>query len=625
MSQLFTPKFVDMVRVTSTTTGTGPLVCGQAVPGFASFADSVSVGDSFYYSVQGVDKVQEREVGRGTLLPGGTIDRQPVSGGLTNFTPGPKTIALVAAAEWYAAIQDALGASSGGNVSVSRAALKEAPPGGARFLAESAREGMFVWDAAVPVATHQADQTEGIYVARVATAAGAWVRKYDGAVNVRWFGATGDGVTNDSAAFVGAIAFLRRHGKFEGGNKLIVPAGDYFLGNTTLDITHALVMEGAGSGMVGGVGTRLLWSGGCVGIRLQYTITAGDRQIVAPHSSAAGSIFRGLHLNGGGTAGAANHAFDLMARGAFTDCQAYNWGGNGFNIVASAGGGVGLEGNANCFSVISCSAYGCKNGMYLAGADANAGVVVGGDYSQNREWGIRDDSFLGNTYSGVHTAGNVAGCYKTTPLAAACVFNGCYAEGDQPAPSFANTTIVVGGTWGAGTPGGVFTYGTTNGEVVSVSPNGQLRVVGPDGYNNTSLALPRQTSSLFFGGTAYDNCKLQLYSDATSNGGYTVRAGFKHSFQVAFTESMAVDGTGMSLASGKVLKVDGLQVLASRRTGWTAAIGTPNRGAFAAAAAGTASAAYVQSEAQDGRNRIAALEARLIGLEGDCRAHGLIN
>jgi hypothetical protein len=83
--------------------------------------------------------------------------------------------------------------------------------------------------------------------------------------------------------------------------------------------------------------------------------------------------------------------------------------------------------------------------------------------------------------------------------------------------------------------------------------------------------------------------------------------------------------SGMSLNAGKTLMVNGQQVVGPRRVGWTTATGSPNRGSFAAAPAGTASASYVQSEAQDERNRIAALEARLIALESDCRSHGLIN
>lgn len=70
--------------------------------------------------------------------------------------------------------------------------------------------------------------------------------------------------------------------------------------------------------------------------------------------------------------------------------------------------------------------------------------------------------------------------------------------------------------------------------------------------------------------------------------------------------------------------VAGVQVVGARIAGWTAATGTPARGAFAAAAAGTASGAYVQAELQGALNRIAALEARLIAYDADLTTHGLI-
>jgi hypothetical protein len=71
-------------------------------------------------------------------------------------------------------------------------------------------------------------------------------------------------------------------------------------------------------------------------------------------------------------------------------------------------------------------------------------------------------------------------------------------------------------------------------------------------------------------------------------------------------------------------QIGGVQVVGPRITGWTAATGTPSRGAFAAAAAGTASASYVQSELQGALNRIAALEARLVAYDADLRTTGLI-
>jgi hypothetical protein len=101
MSESFHPKFVDLVRNTTTTTGTGNIVLGAAVAGYTSFATAVLPGESFYYSVIGVDKPAEREVGRGTMQSDGTIRRDPISGTKTNFTSGMKTVALIAAADWF--------------------------------------------------------------------------------------------------------------------------------------------------------------------------------------------------------------------------------------------------------------------------------------------------------------------------------------------------------------------------------------------------------------------------------------------------------------------------------------------------------------------------------------------
>ena len=70
--------------------------------------------------------------------------------------------------------------------------------------------------------------------------------------------------------------------------------------------------------------------------------------------------------------------------------------------------------------------------------------------------------------------------------------------------------------------------------------------------------------------------------------------------------------------------VGGLKIAGIRNTGWTAMTGTGSKGALAAAAAGTASAAYVQAELQGALNRIAALEARLKSYDAALIAHGLI-
>jgi hypothetical protein len=116
MAEAFQPKFADLVRNFTTTTGVNDFVLGPAVNGFASFVDACATGETFYYSALGVDNPGETEVGRGTLLDGGVIARDPVSGTKTAFTSGTKTIALVAAAEWFSAVDSAR--STGGPTSV---------------------------------------------------------------------------------------------------------------------------------------------------------------------------------------------------------------------------------------------------------------------------------------------------------------------------------------------------------------------------------------------------------------------------------------------------------------------------------------------------------------------------
>lgn len=104
MADLFQPKFVDLVRNTTTTQGTDDFALGSAVSGFSGFSDGCAVGDRFYYAAVGLDNPAEREVGRGTLLDGGVIAREPVSGTKTEFTSGTKSISLVAASEWFSEV-----------------------------------------------------------------------------------------------------------------------------------------------------------------------------------------------------------------------------------------------------------------------------------------------------------------------------------------------------------------------------------------------------------------------------------------------------------------------------------------------------------------------------------------
>lgn len=112
MADLF---FADLVRETSTATGTGALLLGGATPGHRSFAAAVPTGRRFHYSIAGVTHEDEWEVGEGAFDGSALVDRAVLasSGGhaLVDFSPGLKIVTLTVAADWFAAREDRAGHS----------------------------------------------------------------------------------------------------------------------------------------------------------------------------------------------------------------------------------------------------------------------------------------------------------------------------------------------------------------------------------------------------------------------------------------------------------------------------------------------------------------------------------
>ena len=72
-------------------------------------------------------------------------------------------------------------------------------------------------------------------------------------------------------------------------------------------------------------------------------------------------------------------------------------------------------------------------------------------------------------------------------------------------------------------------------------------------------------------------------------------------------------------------QVAGTKVVGARETGWTAATGTPNKGAYATYAGQTVSVGYVQAEAQQTDDKVKADSQRIKAIEDALRTHGLIN
>jgi len=413
----FQPRFVDLVRSYTSTAGTGAFALGPAVNGFTGFGSALQAGDSFYYSAIGVDKPAEREVGRGTLQANGTISRQPLSGAPTNFSSGTKSIALIAAAEWFNLVQ--AGAGSQPVVAATRSALAASPlrqvPG---LLTESGCEGMFVFDSSDLSAKVAADTRQGLYVAPASDptgASGAWVRKFDGAIRGAWFRIAGDGTTNDGPAVAAAVTAALAHagtdifgfGTATPTIELPFARNAIKMGTTTIALTKAIRMIGHSGGTFGGAATALEWDAGVNGIEVRAANAYLDR----------------LSLKGGWVAGVTSegecHAIKAYAKFGYGQLYICDWQGDGIHVNVTAGSGGDTEGNANGLYGGSLTVNSCRVGLSLAGADANAGFFGLVDANYNRQAGVLDATAFGNGYGAIQTSGNgVQGISGTAPVAA---------------------------------------------------------------------------------------------------------------------------------------------------------------------------------------------------------------
>jgi hypothetical protein len=268
MADAFQPRFVDLVRNYTTTTGTGNFVLGTEVQGYRSFHSEIQAGESFYYSAIGIDKQNEFEVGRGRMEADGTISRDPIGGTFTSFGNGTKSVALVAAAEWYENIGSGTAAtpSTAGTRSELAALTNVGRPA---LLTESGRGGLFVFDPSDLSAKVEADTGQGIYVAPASDpsgASGAWTRAYSGPIEARWFGAVGDGISDDTAAIQAALT----HFETAGPGVLRLGSGTFEVTGTLLNFSSELTIDARGATVeasatssgpilfIGGTGVRIL-------------------------------------------------------------------------------------------------------------------------------------------------------------------------------------------------------------------------------------------------------------------------------------------------------------------------------------------------------------------------------
>lgn len=176
------------------------------------------------------------------------------------------------------------------------------------YLAESGREGFFIWQSGNYSAEVTGDPLQGIFVPPASDttgASGAWVRVDAHALNVKWFGAKGDTVLNSAGGVVSgtddttAIQNAINYAVSLGVAKLFFPDGVYQVTKLTLPEyaiagdTAIKIVELAGpahpSTLYGTIGTAPISTKGAV----IKSAAAGDAVIRALPS---GGSFSGYHL-----------------------------------------------------------------------------------------------------------------------------------------------------------------------------------------------------------------------------------------------------------------------------------------------------------------------------------------
>lgn len=268
----------------------------------------------------------------------------------------------------------------------------------------------------------------------------------DAAINVRWFGAKGDGSTDDLTAFTTILGLIGTGG-FE---TIFIPKGDYYLSDT-LDVVNKTVnIIGESGSDHTGEPTQLKFAAGVMGLQLRRTTGYGYQE----------SVVEGLRIVAVGKSGGSdNHGLYITQRATIRYVIVGGFKDNGFH----AAGDLGPYGTDVSLSLFErCrSSQNDGHGFYIDGADANQCIFTLCDAVDNDGWGFFDSSFLGNHFYGCHCNNNTTGPYKTDNANTRTTLIGCYSEEGSNPSEVTGGTMVYGGLHGSGIEGGVQIIGNT--------------------------------------------------------------------------------------------------------------------------------------------------------------------
>lgn len=250
-------------------------------------------------------------------------------------------------------------------------------------------------------------------------------------VNVRRYGATGDGTTDDVGAFRAALAAVAV------GGTVFVPRGTYRFAST-LVLNKAITFTGSGPARYGDYAytARILVDDGVTGISAVH-----GNMAEADGATATGTVIQNLNVKAAGHTVPGAYGLHMQTNVLVQLCTFDGFSSHGIFIDSSDG----FPDNWQLQWTRSANNGG--NGVHVEGPDSNNGLAIGLDVQNNRGWGVYEASFLGCTYISTHTAENLLGgvyCKPVNPGVSS--FIGTYGESDQPPSEFnANNVSIIGG------------------------------------------------------------------------------------------------------------------------------------------------------------------------------------
>jgi hypothetical protein len=418
-----------------------------------------------------------------------------------------------------AAVPAGADGQDGTTIAASRTDLKAIDTGlgtTTAILAEAGREGIFNLRSGDYSAQVTADTNEGIYIEADDTpsTSGAWVRSYDGEVFANWFGAKGDGATDDTSAIKAAIALLApatigSGSVYTRSPILAFQPGSYLLSDE-IGVNNNLVLEAKG---------LVTFTGNVSSTTHKCGFYLGDSSYLSNNNGYWEITLRGLSFNLSG------HDYCALSKGIrtprFEDChfaggaaaslrveQAWNNGWARGCSFAGPGAGSATVGayvtdSSNIFVLDGNYFAGYANASSIAAVvrDSSGVKVLSNDFEYNANQLL--------VYAASTNCNNI--CVEHNWFEGASQFN---VKFDNTSNGFAGTSFINNSVYG--TPTGNLEFGVTGGTGVFTGA-----IIAANTFNSPSTLNMPSASANYVDAKVLGNLPATVNTDINGSVGTT--------------------------------------------------------------------------------------------------------